>query len=429
MEDWAEIRRLARAEGMPIKAIARRLGVARNTVRSALKASEPPRYSRPGRGSLVDAVEPRVREQLRLDAKMPATVIAQRIGWTRSLTILKDRIRQIRPEYLGVDPADRIEYSAGDTAQCDLWFPNVPIGMTSRKLPVLVMTAAYSKFFGARLLPSRLGGDLTAGMWEILRDDFQAVPKRLWWDRESAIAKTGRPTELAGAFAGSLATRFVIAPPRDPEFKGMVERRNRYLETSFLPGRSFTSPLDFSAQLSAWMREIGNQRKPRTLGGSTPAAVMSTDRAAMTKLPPVEPVVGLRHRVRLARDYYVRLDTNDYSVDPRFIGRFVDVASDLLTVTVRCEGQEVSFHDRSWGLRATITNPHHRATARDLRHAFAADRDLAARQQTAQAAGEQVPRRSLTDYDKYYGKVTDATLPTDPDSPDGPGRPRLEVVR
>ena len=36
MEDWAEIRRLHRAEGMAIKAIARRLGLARNTVRAAL---------------------------------------------------------------------------------------------------------------------------------------------------------------------------------------------------------------------------------------------------------------------------------------------------------------------------------------------------------------------------------------------------------
>ena len=34
VEDWAEIRRLHRAEGMSIKAIARRLGVARNTVRA-----------------------------------------------------------------------------------------------------------------------------------------------------------------------------------------------------------------------------------------------------------------------------------------------------------------------------------------------------------------------------------------------------------
>jgi hypothetical protein len=42
VEDWAEIRRLHRAEGVSIKAIARRLGVARNTVRSALRAAGPP---------------------------------------------------------------------------------------------------------------------------------------------------------------------------------------------------------------------------------------------------------------------------------------------------------------------------------------------------------------------------------------------------
>jgi hypothetical protein len=34
VEDWAEIRRLHRAEGMPIKAIARAMGILRNTVRS-----------------------------------------------------------------------------------------------------------------------------------------------------------------------------------------------------------------------------------------------------------------------------------------------------------------------------------------------------------------------------------------------------------
>ncbi|MGH8918238.1 MAG: helix-turn-helix domain-containing protein, partial [Actinomycetes bacterium] len=44
VEDWAEIRRLHRAEGMPIRAIARKLGLGRNTVRRALAAEGPPRY-------------------------------------------------------------------------------------------------------------------------------------------------------------------------------------------------------------------------------------------------------------------------------------------------------------------------------------------------------------------------------------------------
>jgi len=36
VEDWAEIRRLHRAEGLPIKQIARVMKVSRNTVRAAV---------------------------------------------------------------------------------------------------------------------------------------------------------------------------------------------------------------------------------------------------------------------------------------------------------------------------------------------------------------------------------------------------------
>ena len=156
MEDWAEIRRLHRAEGVPIKAIARQLGVARNTVRAALASDAPPTYRRAPKGSLVDAVEPEVRKLLRVDAKMPATVIAERIGWEHSITILKDRLRVIRPEYAGVDPADRIVHEPGEAAQMDLWFPEprIPVGFgQAAMLPVLVMTLTFSKFLSVLYAP------------------------------------------------------------------------------------------------------------------------------------------------------------------------------------------------------------------------------------------------------------------------------------
>jgi transposase len=60
VEDWAEIRRLRRGEGLAISVIARRLGVSRNTVKRALASEGPPRYQRPSKGSIVDAVEPQV---------------------------------------------------------------------------------------------------------------------------------------------------------------------------------------------------------------------------------------------------------------------------------------------------------------------------------------------------------------------------------
>ena len=145
VEDGAEIRRLHRSEGLPIKMIARVLGVSRNTVRAALASDGPPRYRREPAGSIVDEVEPRIRELLRAVPTMPATVIVERIGCTRSIRVLSARVAELRPVYLPPDPASRTEYVAGEIAQCDLWFPPTTIGVgcgQTRKptqLPLLTM--------------------------------------------------------------------------------------------------------------------------------------------------------------------------------------------------------------------------------------------------------------------------------------------------
>ena len=110
VEDWAEIRRLHRSERLPIKAIARLMGVSRNTVRSALAADGPPKYQRAKSGSIVDVVEPRIRELLHEFPTMPATVIAERIGWDRSIRTLSTRVAELRPVYLPPDPASRTTY-------------------------------------------------------------------------------------------------------------------------------------------------------------------------------------------------------------------------------------------------------------------------------------------------------------------------------
>ena len=382
MEDWAEIRRLHRAEGVPIAEIARRLGIARNSARAALVSDRPPRYERPAKGSLSDAVEPWLRALLAEWPRMPATVVAQRIGWQHSLTTLKDRLRLLRPEYLGIDPVDRTVYAPGEIAQCDLWFPavKIPVGAgQDRILPVLVMALGFSWSVSAVMIPSRQAGDILSGMWQVI-SGWGRCPKTLVWDREAAIGGTGRVSASAAAFAGTLATRILLAPPRDPEFKGLVERVNGFLETSFLPGRTFTSPNDFNSQLAGWL-PLANQRTVRSIG-ARPVDVFETDYQAMVPLPPTVPPIGLNSRIRLARDYYVRVDTVDYSVDPRLIGRFVDVTASLSEVVVLCDGKVVARHRRSWAKQGVVTDVVHRERARLLRLQHAELRRQPARHHT-----------------------------------------------
>ena len=192
-----------------------------------------------------------------------------------------------------------------------------------------------------------------------------------------------------------MATTLVRLKPRDPESKGLVERRNGYFETSFMPGRDFASPTDFNTQFAGWL-DCANARVVRTTR-ARPVDLLEVDRAGMLALPPVAPAVGWVNRVRLGRDYYVRLDSNDYSVDPAVIGRFVDVHADLSRVQVRHEGRLVAAHDRVWARGMTITDPAHVSAARVLREQY------------------QLPRpapdphdalvRDLSEYDRAFGLI------------------------
>ncbi len=375
VEDWAEVRRLRRAEKMPISEIARVLGISRNTVKAALRSAGPPKYERKPAGSVVDAVEPRVRELLQAYPRMPATVIAERIGWSRSIRVLSARVAELRPAYLPPDPAGRTTYEPGEIAQCDLWFPPItlPVGFGQvrkpTQLPVLTMVTGYSRWLSGLLIPTRSAQDLFAGWWQLL-ERLGSVPRVLVWDGEGAIGRwrAGKVelTEQCQAFRGTLASKVLVLKPREPEHKGIIERAHDYLERSFLPGRSFTGPDDFNAQLQQWL-QLSNARQRRALG-CAPADRITADRQAMLALPPVAPSTGWRTSVRLPRDHYVRLDSNDYSVHPAVIGRRVEVIADLARVRAFCDGKTVADHQRIWGWHQTISDPEHVAAAKGLRH-------------------------------------------------------------
>jgi hypothetical protein len=67
--------------------------------------------------------------------------------------------------------------------------------------------------------------------------------------------------------------------------KGIVERRDGYFETSFMPGRTFSSPADFNAQFGDWLVRA-NAREVRTIK-ARPVDLIEHDRSRMLPLPPV----------------------------------------------------------------------------------------------------------------------------------------------
>ncbi len=387
------IRRLV-ADGVPRRQVARELRIGRSTVDRAVASQRPPKYERPVVPTSFSPFEARVRALLAEHPDMPATVIAERVEWSGSITWFRENVRRLRPEHRPVDPADRLSWAAGDAAQCDLWFPPKKIPLedgTSVLLPVLVIVAAYSRFMTARMIPTRKSEDLLLGSWELIQQ-LGRVPRRLIWDNEPGIGQKGRLAQGFTSFAGSLATKVVQLRPYDPESKGIVERRNGWMETSFMPGRSFASPADFNAQLADWL-QTANTKMVRTIK-ARPVDLIEHDRAQMLPLPPVPLQLGWRDRVRLGRDYYVRLDACDYSVDPHAIGRMVDVTADLERVKVRLEGRLVANHARVWARGTTVTDPVHVEIAKHLRQQF--------QQPRLAPAGDDLTR-DLGDYDRAFG--------------------------
>ena len=208
-----------------------------------------------------------------------------------------------------------------------------------------------------------------------------------------------------------LGTKVIVLKPAEPEHKGIIERAHDYLERSFLPGRVFTGPGDFNTQLQAWLAQV-NARTRRALG-CAPTDRIGADRQAMLSLPPVPPAVGWRSSTRLARDHYVRVDSNDYSVHPAVIGRRIEVVADLDRVTVFSDGKTVADHDRVWAWHQTLTDPDHLEAAKTLHQARHRTRAGVLRPVRDAEAEIAVEQRALADYDTALGIDSDLSTGTE----------------
>ncbi len=353
VHDWAKVRELVR-EGVPKKRIAERLGCSRTTVYRLAGLAEPPCYERRPAGSQLEPFKDAVADMLDEDEAAPATVIRERLqrrGYAGGITILKDYLREVRPLYRTRD-YQRTVYAPGDILQADWWDTGlaVPVGKGAARraygfVTTLPFSAAHSVVFThsqttADALPALLGCLARLG----------GVPAKLVMDRDSSLVTRGRrarPVDELAALLGALSMGHVVLPAYSPQSKGSVERTNGYLETSFLPLRSFADLADLQSQHDAWAEEVAWMRHLRRLGGRVSEA-LAVERAEIAALPDPLPVADRRLEVRASRDGFTRVAGVDYSLPPGYASRRLQVRLSLTELAIFCEGRLVARHARSY---------------------------------------------------------------------------------
>lgn len=364
VEQWAEVRRMHRVEGLSEREISRRTGLHRNTVKRLLAAPVPPRYRRKPAGSKLDPFKDWICEQLAVEPRIQSQrlrELATEIGYGGGKSIFDEFVREVRPRFLVARTFQRTVYRPGELVQCDLWEPSehVAVGHGQRRRGwVVTCEVCWSRVIAGTLIFSKEAPDI---LWGLARNlaRLGVLPEKLVWDRESAIAAGGRPTDAFAAFCGELEIGWVILEARDPQAKGLLERSHRFMRSNFEPGRVFANQLDYQDRLDAWTDKV-NQRMHRTVR-AVPAERLVEEKTRMRPLPARMPDTDRRQVLRVAAQPFVRVDRNDYSINPAFAGRRVEirVSQTEITAIVLDTGELAARHRRVFAGGLTLVDPAH----------------------------------------------------------------------
>lgn len=373
VEQWAEIRRLYFVEKRSKRAIHKLTGAHRDTITRAIERDAPPKYVRAPAVSKMDSFKEWICEQLAADPSIQSLRLremARELGYEGGKSIFDDYVREVRPRFLRARTFQRTIYRPGELVQCDLWEPRelVPVGHGQlRRGYVVTVELCWSRVVAGALIFSKEAPDI---LWALGRGlgRIGVLPEKLVWDREGAIhAGGGRPTDQFAGFCGQLGVGWVILEARDPQAKGVLERSHRFMRTNFEPGRRFANHLDFQDQFDSWCDRV-NRRVHRTIR-AVPVERLAEERTRMRALPERLPDMDRRSVVRVPQQPYLRVDRNDYSIDPAFAGRRVElrVTQGEVTAIVLDTGELACRHRRVFAGGLTLTDPAHQTQLERLR--------------------------------------------------------------
>jgi len=369
--DWAEIRRLHKVENVSKRAIARRLGIHRNTVTRAVECDEPPEYHREPRGSILDPYKPKIHALLAKDPKLSGVRILEIIqeeGYPGKISILRDLLREIRPQYKPKQVYIRMEYHPAEYAQIDWGEMPDPVLWQGHwcQVNAFVMVSCYSRLMYLEFSLATKLNDFLRCHQNALRF-LGGVPKNCVYDNLSSVVKRRRGTDITlnetfQQFAGYHCFQVHPCWPGAANQKGAVERPIDYVKGNFWAGRYFADFDDLDRQGLDWLNETANVRV-HSITRQRPVDRFENEKAHLLPLPKEPFDTDLVLYPKVSKDCVVRVLTNDYSVPweaaQHHVGKTIEVRVDERWVRILSESKEVARHPRCYARHQQIIDRAH----------------------------------------------------------------------
>ncbi len=368
VEEFAEIRRAARVEGLSINALARRFRVHRRTIRQALASAEPPARKTPARAApKLDAVRELIDGMLRqdIDAPRKQRQTATRI-WHRLLDehdadvgypTVRDYVRWRRPEILGTGGTTVAmvpqEHAPGAEAEVDFGELWVILAGVKTKCFMFAFRLSHSGRAVHRVYPTQALEAFLEGHIDAF-EELGGVPVRqIKYDNLSPAV-----TQVLAGRARVETTRWALFRSHygfdafycEPGINGAHEKGGIEGEVGRFR-RTWLSPMpvvDTLAELNGKIRDWDQRDENRRIGQeiTTVAHDYAVDQEHLAALPRDRFDPGLELYPRVDRSGLVTVRQAKYSVPVRFIGRKLRVSLRASELVVFDGRTVVARHER-----------------------------------------------------------------------------------
>lgn len=321
-ETTQEIKALAE-QGLSIRAIAKKLGMDRKTIRRTLgRAPAPPSPSK------LDPFKDKIRALLSQGLTGPRILREIReIGYTGGRTVLGQFLRKHRgPKKEPRKAFRRFETAPGIEAQADwspyrVWIAGVQTTANCFSLVLAHSRRIFVAFYRDQRLPSLLHGHVEAFRY------MEGVTRTVLYDNMTQVTlgrRGGQPiwNEKFLEFAKHYGFEPRVCRPRDPNRRGKGERPFAWIYTDLIVGNTFSSWEDLNSRARTWLNTVANVRLHSTTRRRVDE-MFAEEKPLLISLPSLDYPTDRREMRKVGIDGTVALEGSYFPVPARFVGQWV----------------------------------------------------------------------------------------------------------